>query len=224
MPAKRKKRPKTAKKKKKAKTGPGYTRRVGYYGDVLELKFHDVDVDDAAIAAGATIAQNSCNLIPQGTSEKERIGRKCVVRSINWRFNMVLPTTVTAAETTDTVRIILYLDKQTNGVVAGTTDILEAADYQSFNNLANKGRFRTLMDRTYTLTCGAGSGRGTTDTLSYAAASENDTFFKNVNIPLEFDSTAGAITELKSNNIGVMTLGKSGHVVFDSKMRVRFEG
>ncbi len=34
-----------------------------------ELKFHDLDIDDAAIAAGGTISQVSCNLIAQGVTE-----------------------------------------------------------------------------------------------------------------------------------------------------------
>ena len=46
------------------------------------------------------------------------------------------------------------------------TDILESDDYQSFNNLANKGRFVTLMDRTYELNSNGAAGDGTSnDTL-----------------------------------------------------------
>ncbi len=202
----------------------GFVRTGGYYGIAAtpgELKFHDLDVDDAAIASGGTIAQASCNLIAQGVTESTRIGRKCTVRSIGWRFQIVLATAASTG-TRDSCRVILYLDKQCNGATAAVTDIVESADFQSFNNLANKSRFRTLMDRTYTLNPSGGAGDGTTN--DSCTTSVDDTFFKKCRIPLEFDSTTGAITEIRSNNIGVLLLADVGNLGFESKMRLRFEG
>ncbi len=185
-----------------------------------ERKFHDLDIDDATIAAGVTVAQDSCNLIAQGVTETTRIGRKCTIRQINWRFDIQINAATASTGTTDIVRILLYLDRQANGATASATDILESADYQSFNNLSNKNRFRTLMDRTYEMNCLAGGGDGTTE--DYGQTVTEDSFFKKVNIPVEFDSTAGAITEIKSNNIGLLTISRSGKCSFVSKMRLRF--
>ncbi len=202
---------------------PGFDRTGGYYGRFSkpgELKFHDLDINDALVATGGTIAQVSCNNIAQGITEVTRIGRKCTIRSINWRFQLLLPTQTAGANTSDVVRVILYLDKQANGATAAVTDIIEANDFQSFNNLANKSRFRTLMDRSYTMNATAGGGNGSTE--DYGETQINDTFFKKCNIPVEFDSTTGAITEIKSNNIGVLLLSHSGTTVFGSKMRLRF--
>ncbi len=204
---------------------PGFTRRTGFFGRFGiggELKFHDIDIDDATIATGGTIALDSCNKIAQGVTEVTRVGRKCTIRSINWRFNIALVEQDGVADplNADTVRVILYLDKQANGAAATVTAILEADDYQSFNNLANKGRFRTLMDRTYTMNSQAGGGNGTAS--DWAGVRQDDTFFKKVNIPIEFDSTTGAITEIRSNNIGVLLVGVAQTTSFDSKMRIRF--
>ncbi len=58
-----------------------------------ELKFHDLDIDDAVVAVNGTIAQVSCNIIAGGTTESTRIGRKSVIRKINWRYEIVLPNT-----------------------------------------------------------------------------------------------------------------------------------
>ncbi len=185
-----------------------------------ELKFHDVDLDDATIASGANVTA-SINLIAQGVGESQRIGRKCTIKFISWRFTMTMPTR-TAASISDTVRVLLYLDKQANGATAANTDVLESADYQSFNNLSNKGRFRTLMDRTYDINGNAGSGRGTTDTLSYGSKITNDSFYKKVNIPIEFTAGSGAITEITSNNIGVILMSEQGLASFESKFRLRF--
>ncbi len=186
---------------------------------VIELKFFDVDLDDATIATGTTVT-DSINKIAQGVTEITRVGRKCTIRQINWRFNILLPTQTGASSTTDTVRVMMYIDKQANGAAASGTDILESADYQSFNNLSNKNRFRTLMDRTFTLKTSGFAGDGTANDSS--EDSIDDTFFKKVNIPIEFNAAAGAITEITSNNIGVLIASKDGLCTFESKIRLRF--
>lgn len=206
---------------------PGFTRNTGFFGRFGaggELKFHDQDIDDAAIAANGTIFTNASAeatllRIPQGTSEIQRIGRKCTIRSIGWRFEIRLLATANVGAS-DVVRVILYLDKQCNGAAAAITDILESNNFQSFNNLGNKSRFRTLMDRTYALNTQAAAGDGTAnDAASFLI---QDTFFKKVNLPIEFSSTAGAIAEIRSNNINMLILSRAGLSDFESKMRLRF--
>ncbi len=206
----------------------GYTRTSGYYGRYAptggELKFHDVDVDDAVIAQNGVIQNTgTINIIAQGTTESTRVGRKCVIKSILWKYNLGL---VTSASLTikDTVRMIVYLDRQCNGATAaasGITGILLTDDYQSFLNLANSGRFKILYDKTHALNIVGGGGNGTAnDSAPYHI---NRTFYKSCNIPLEFNSTAGALTEIRSNNIGIVTFSKEGSVsVLDSKIRLRF--
>ncbi len=204
----------------------GYNRTAGFYGRFAqggELKFHDVVIDQSAISATGDIAIDSAVKIAQGTTEKTRIGRKATIRSINWRFEVNRPTGTDLGTGDEFVRVILYLDKQCNGATAAVTDILESANYQSFNNLANKSRFRTLMDRGYDINVESSSGNGTANDLSARLIS--DTFFKKCNIPIEWDNTAGAITEIKSNNIAVLVISKDGantNCALESNMRIRF--
>lgn len=213
---------------------PGYDRTGGFYGMALaqrrarqsrmnsELKFHDVDIDDASIAQNGTILNSgTVNIIPQGTEEDQRIGRKCVIKSINWWGNLSLGAGSAAATASDTVRIILYLDKQCNGATASVTDLLAEDNYQSFNNLANKERFRTLMDKTFALSPSGAGGNGTTNFT--IESEENFSFYSKCNISIEYSSTLGALTEIRSNNLGVLVLAKDGgRVTLDSKMRLRF--
>ncbi len=204
-------------------TGPQVVRPIVVNVNTGELKFHDLDVNDSAIAVGATIAEDSTVTIAQGTDESTRVGRKITVRQINWRFSIALNSIANQDDPPkgDVVRILLYLDKQANGATAGTTDILESADYQSFNNLSNKRRFRTLMDRTYTIGHDLAQTDGT-NTGSYAETLIHDEFYKKVNIPIEYTGSTGAISQVTSNNIGIMTLSKNGTATFESKMRIRF--
>ncbi len=204
---------------------PGKDRVGGYYGrfaggSAQEHKFLDLNINDASIVANGNIAEDSIFGIAQGVTESTRIGRKAVIRAINWRFNIELLAAALATGT-ETVRVILYQDKQCNGATAAITDVVESNNFQSFNNLANKGRFRTLMDRTYSLNHHAATGDGAAnDAVPFTI---NDSFYYKCTMPVEYDSTTGAITEIRSNNVGVLLLSDIGDLAgFTSKMRVRF--
>ncbi len=209
----------------------GYSRIGGFYGRYNnysvghhggELKFHDVDLDDATVSSSGDVTA-SINLIAQGTSESERNGRKCTLKSILWRYTVVLPEVDALATPApaDTIRIIMYLDRQCNGATAADTDVLESADYQSYRNLANSGRFSILHDKSMTLNYNgmASDGAGL---VSQNEVTRQGHFYKKCDIPLEFNSTAGAITEIRSNNIGVILISRGTNISFLSKIRLRF--
>ncbi len=204
----------------------GRLQTSGYYGRYsgphAELKFHDVDLDDTLISQAGTIT-GTINIIAQDTTESTRVGRKCTIMAINWRYDIIFNDTGTANTTSESVRVMLYLDKQTNGAPATALEILETDDYQSFNNLANKSRFSILMDRQYDMKAPSGSGQNAADVFGENITS--DAFYKKCAIPIEYDNSAstGAITTIRSNNLGVLILSKDGNLcTFASKIRLRF--
>ncbi len=204
---------------------PGQDRVGGFYGRYGkggELKFHDVELNDGVVANGATVTA-SINLIAQGVTESERVGRKCTIKSINWRYQVSIPefdAAVTPA-TPSTVRLIVYCDKQCNGATIVGTDLLESADIHSFRNLSNSGRFTVHLDKVVTLNylTMASDGAGV---VSGGEVFREYQFYKKVNIPIEFNGTTGAIAEIRSNNLGVMVVGLSGAGAINSKFRLRF--
>ncbi len=202
----------------------GFVRTAGFYGRygrTGELKFFETDVDDAVVAAGFNVL-GSLNLIPQGVTESTRVGRKCCIKRVQLKLSATLPTTATAASTEDVLRIVLLLDKQANGANPANTDIVETSNYLAFNNLANSQRFKTLWSRNYSFNCSSGSGRGSTDTLSYGAHTRFIQVNKKCNIPVEFNATTGAITEIRSSNVILCYASKNGLVGIDGNARVRF--
>lgn len=206
----------------------GYVRTSGYYGRFSgraaggERKFHDVDLDDATIASGGTVTA-SVNLIAQGVTESQRVGRKCTLKTIQWNYTVSLPEDDAQATPPagDIVRVILFLDKQANGATAAVTDVLESADYQSFLNLANSQRFHILHDKRYSLNylTLASDGAGV---VSSGQVQREHQVYKTCNIPVEFNSTTGAIGEIRSNNVGVLLITKNNAAGFASKFRLRF--
>ncbi len=208
----------------------GYLRRAGFYGRYSnggELKFHDIDVDDAIVATGGSIQNGgTINIIPQGVLENTRVGRKCTIKAINWRYVVSVPAVdaTGAAREGDVVRMILYVDKQTNGATAAVLDILQTADFQSFNNLSNKGRFRILMDRTHVVNYLSGTGSGGAADNDYSRATLTGSYYKKCAIPIEYDDSAstGVLTTIRTNNLCCLFISEQGIAGVASKFRLRF--
>lgn len=216
--------------KRSYSTVPGRTRIGGYYGRFppvgvgYELKFFDGEINDVVVdSAQINVAKDSLNKIPQNTTEQGRIGRKCTIKNIFWRYRIYLAQQDAGATPPqiDTIRIIMYHDKQANGATAAGLDILETNSVHAFRNLANIGRFTVLFDKVHVMNYNslASDGAGV---VSAGGIRQEHTMFKKCSIPIEFDNTAGAMVEIKSNNIGVILLSAAGAVGFTSNYRLRF--
>lgn len=171
-------------------------------GRGVERKFFDTIRIPNVPGTGGTIFSPSINLLPQGADAFERIGLKATIVSIHFRFLQFCLSNNVIDATGDAHRIIVYLDRQANGAAATPAQILEApVSISSFNNLENSNRFHILMDKTSSFGSMAGG-------IS-AAQATNPTFKvlkwnKRCRIPIRFGGATGALTEIQSNNIGVL--------------------
>lgn len=185
-----------------------------------ELKFFDSTLGAVSFTAAGNIYAASVNLIPQGDGAQERDGRGVTVKSIEIRGAMALPSTPTASDTADICRVIVYLDTQCNGSSATTAEILASADLLAFENLQSGSRFKMLYDKVTTLNAWAGGG----STFLSRQVYDFMHFKKKVAIPVLFDNTAGAITvsNVKSNNIGILLISESANADFECNVRLRY--
>lgn len=186
----------------------GFDRTGGVWGrfkqaPTSEKKWHD-SLRDLVVANGLQLVGStgtptvvSINLIPQGTSAVNRDGRKCVLRS--YYCSGTLKTTVTAqGDYHGYVKLWLVQDTQANGANPAALDVfdIDGTSALTHRNLYNVDRFKILDVCRFQINPPATNGgselNGTT------------TYFEcqgKLSIPLEFSSTTGAITELKSNNL-----------------------
>lgn len=178
----------------------GYTRRAGFYGRFgtgrgrgaqVEKKYFDTQQD---YVCDLTV-ENVGNLqgIVQGTSPNGRVGSKIIVKSIQWRGNVVLPA---GAQSNDTVVLILVQDTQTNGALATCQDVYDSATAATMmRNIENGSRFKVLCKINVELNANAGvSG-------AYDGDQKLVEGFMKVNIPISFKGGTGAITEVKTNGL-----------------------
>ncbi len=184
-------------------------RRATYNG---ELKFFDIRKAATNLTAAGVILDDSICEVAQGVTESERIGRKMTIRSINFRGEWQNGLGTATGTVDGRLRIVIVWDKQANGAAFTVANVLEnngaAVDINSFRNLSNAGRFVVLMDKTFNANI-PGVAQTAAGTFTSYANAHSWTFYKSCNIPIEYDAAAGAITEMRSNNVGIFALSQT---------------
>lgn len=159
--------------------------------------------------------------IPQGSTASSREGRKCVVKGIELRVNLRQTAAPAAGDTSQTMRLIIALDKQCNGTGAGKAGLFQTVTggVNSLYNLDNAQRFTILADEPVTL--------NSTAVISNVgvAVQKAHTIKLVCNIPLEFSGIEGNTSEIRSNNINFWVIGSGdGTVKITGTARVLFVG
>lgn len=196
----------------------GYTRTGGF---IPEKKFFDTALAFSIDTTGEVPATGQLCLIPQGDTESTRDGRSCVIKSIQLKMNLgYVPSA--AANASGVMIIYLVQDMQTNGAAAAVTDVFTGTDPTiAMVNMANSKRFKILKKFVRAFNSQAGV------TTAYNTVHMHIDYFKKCAIELEFSSTTGAITELKSNNVFLIaqaTVGIDDLVTVSGNCRLRFRG
>lgn len=194
----------------------------GFIG--IENKFFDVSKSATVLSGSGTILDDSLHHVPEGNGQSDRIGRKMTINSLFINAIARLPN-ATASTSSDTIRFIVYLDKQANGATATAALLMQDADLTGFRNLENSDRFMVLRDVRMDLNHKAGGGNGTTE--DYAALNKQfQVKVPTMNTEIVFDNTAtdGSMATIRSNNIGVLAFSQNGLATVEYRARIRYRG
>lgn len=203
----------------------GRDRKVGYYGRFsgpgsTEYKFLDAVYQLTPIALGFN-TQNLA-IVPIGTGESERIGRKITVKQIHVRGRVQFDSSTNVNLGSVMCRFTILQDTQTNGATFTNLEWLAGGDFMSFNNLINSGRFRVLKSTFFALNVTAGAG----DLGTSGGFAEHARWFKcyvDCNIPIEYSGDNGNIAEQKMNSIWLVIQVDSVNVAsVDFRRRIRY--
>jgi len=215
---------KAAKNARSAKSSNGYTQNSGYYGrfsgPAAELKFFDTDMQFNVDLTPEVPATGQLNLIPQGVTESTRVGRKACLKSIQIDGSIVYSVPASVGGTI--ISISLVQDTQCNGAAAAATDVYNFNGTNmvqgTLRNVANSERFRVLKKWDISMNVGAGIVN------AFGEIVRKWKYYTRCDIPIEFSSTTGALTEIRSNNLFLVagSLNADDAVVVNGLCRVRF--
>lgn len=198
-------------------------RTGGFYGLYTkrgrdELKVIDSGSTSPGVVpvAGALILING---VATGTDYTARIGRKICLKSMLVRFNLA-PNYAASDSTGETIRIMLVWDTQSNSAAPLVTDVLNAADYLSPNNLNNRDRFKILADKFLTLpgwTAAAGA------LVNGSPVEKNLKLYKKGYWETVFSGTGATVGSIQTGALYILYIGSGGaQTNFSYNSRVRF--
>lgn len=92
---------------------------------------------------------NVINLVAQGATPLQYIGRSLMMKKLSFRYIFNSNTTNLSVATNGSfmVRLLLVYDKDPNGTAPLITEILTTDDFGSFNNLDSADRYCVLYDK-----------------------------------------------------------------------------
>jgi len=141
----------------------------------------------------------TCPQVAQGTAFYERIGKRILLNKMHARFQFDVRKTGAGATTLDGwVRLVCYIDYQSNGGTATATDLLTVADgsgafsVYGYRNMAQSTRFRTLVDEWIPM-----SELHTGD-APYVVREYN---FRLNKLPIYYSGSLGQVPEFSENGI-----------------------
>lgn len=221
----------------------GFIRRSGYYGRFIksritknpELKFFDTVNAGNTISQAGEVMQPSLNDVDVGGGQNQMIGRQITIKSISGFIqlgrNSQTETSLTLIEQTETARVALILDKQSNGATPTWAAIYQVLDIHSPLNMMNTKRFKVLKEWIHTsnatVNAYVANVAPPTTTVTYFRAEDFAMykFYLPVNITIDYAPQAGsarALSEIRSNNLIVAAISESGSVYYSCYIRIRY--
>lgn len=176
----------------------------------VELK-HDDGLSSSALSAGTIILLSS---IAQGAGDNQRIGKFIHYHSMNMNYYYY----TTVANITRSVRVVLVYDKQPNGTLPASTDILETTSPFSLFKEVNRNRFNILFDKIHYI--------DRQDTVGYASRPNNGGQ-NNVRISLKgkkacFYGATSGIADLSVGAIYLLLVSDGTGVTLEERNRIRY--
>ena len=199
------------------------TRRATRFSIVKNIESKFVDSGQVVGECSTTGSITLINVIPQGTTVNNRIGKKLLLKNVQTHGFFYPGTTAIV----NNMGAYLVLDKQSNGgALPAITDILTSINTNDFSNDAKKPRYKILRRWDCVISGGTGAIAAPSGFNEAPTANIND--FCKMNFVMEFNTSAatGVQATIEKGALYMITVGSSatgtGSGSFQYYTRTRF--
>lgn len=112
----------------------------------IELKNLDTTLNTRIVAAQTTATVGEVFSPDAGTDPTEHVGR--TTKEVSLEYTLQASYAATTAGSSP-IRLAIVYDRQTNAALPTITDVWESDSINSLRNLANRKRFKILVDQKY---------------------------------------------------------------------------
>jgi len=177
-----------------------------------ELKFIDITAAPAVITTAGSLELLS--QIANGNGQSERVGRRINLVDIHLRFSLYPSDDFDSNYS----RVLMFIDKQSNGAAPAITDVLTTSTYYSLLNPININRFQVLYDSVRHSTFNNNA------TLSIAST---PTHFIETRKSLKgrsimFKGTGSTVSSIDSGAVYLLTISSSAAMTYQTTSRLRY--
>lgn len=170
---------------------PGMSRETGF-----------VDVASTNYALDTSGSVTLLNTIAQGASVNQRVGKKVLLKALQFRGNLGNNSTATVND----IAFMIVYDKRPTGALPTITDILASASVNAMNNDANAGRF-TIIKRWDDILLGNATAPANYTDSMYKAC---DYYLPLKGLPTVYKAAGtGAIGDIEEGALYLVTIGVS---------------
>lgn len=181
-----------------------------------ELKVTDTATVVAAVTQAGVVSL--LNGTATGTDYTNRTGRKMITKSVLIR--LFINTNLVSAQQGDVVRVIIFVDKQSNGALPAVADVLNTATYAEPMNLNNRDRFIIIRDTIFTMSPAVYAAAALT---AGAPVTRMAKHYKKVSFETIFSGTTNGIASIASGSLCILYISQFASVsTITYNVRTRF--
>lgn len=140
---------------------------------------------------GSVVLLNGC---AQGAGNLERIGRRIAMKSLQLRYTHYPASTATQA------RIIIFYDRQPNGVTPSALDLIGSGQFEGIVTMGNSDRFVILMDEV-------------TEMSTYDQGHVSGKRYLKMDLEAIFGGTTSGITSINTGAVFIMMANNGSNAV-----------
>lgn len=205
----------------------------GYIGRELKFNGHERSVTVPSTFTNAVLdptAQEHLCGISQGTTERSRIGRVCVIKSVHIKGHVTWPSSSTVQAQQAYCRFWLVQDTQTNGAQLSADQVLQATglanlNVDAFQNLQYSDRFKVVKQIVVQRPTAANTSWDGSAHVSAQAIAPIVIYHK-CNVKVEFSNITDGVSDITNNSFHLIGISNnmSPLPTITYRCRVRFIG
>lgn len=189
--------------RKRSASGSRTVKRVRlapkYAAPRQELDFLDTAVVTDATTTAVVLLLNG---MAQGTTASTRVGRKIMIKSIQWKISAAAESLLN--QVGSRIHWALVWDKQSNGAAPAYTDIYDTATPTSMFNISNSSRFVILKSDDVVVTGVNNNGTN----MATVGAHQIINGYRRCELPVQYNAgNAGTVADIQTGGLFLVYVG-----------------
>lgn len=186
---------------------PYLIKSVGLLKSLVNSEYKYIDSGTVNLTFNNTGTVSYLTDVAQGLGDEDRIGNTILLKDIYFRYEIAMNATASAT----TIRVILFCDKETDGVSPTVGQVLETVNYLAPLNQDSSKRFVVLKDITMSMSI-------------YNNRIKAGKFYKILNIHTRYDGTGATVADARQNQFFLLTISNEVSAVptINYNCRIKF--